>query len=124
MANIDEDELSKPFLSELDFSVLPGWYGINIPTLENSVFESGIISNSLSDLDFKTINQIAMIYNSLKEYKEITKSLANRFINVNSQTSFREIILMVQILTTDIKEMEKNMALSSQKVANYLENSF
>ena len=124
MANIDEDELSKPFLSELDFSVLPGWYGINIPTLENSVFESGIISNSLSDLDFKTINQIAMIYNSLKEYKEITKSLANRFINVNSQTSFREIILMVQILTTDIKEMEKNMALSSQKVATYLENSF
>ena len=82
-----------------------------------------MVKIEISGLDFKTINRIAVVYNSQKEYKEITKSLINRFINVNGQTTFREVILMVQILVTDIREMELNMANYSSEVVTYLEKS-
>lgn len=115
-----EEELLKPFFKNKGFSFIPGWTGINIPTLESSVFESGLISNLLQGLDFKTINNISRMYNFQKEYKEITKPIVTRLFNVDIETKTTEVITIAQILASDIKGFEETLIKGNTQLIEHL----
>lgn len=57
------------------FTIIPGWRGAQILSLENSVYQSGIISSVLADLDFETTHTIAQVYNHQEEYKLLVRML-------------------------------------------------
>ena len=110
------EQLDKPFFDNYGFQIIPGWTGVNIPTLETSVFETGIISNLISGMDFETVNRISKIYNYQKQYKEVLRPFTERIINVNNQSTTREMLTALLFLGSDVKEMEKSMSNNMEKM--------
>lgn len=72
---LDDEILQSPFWKVGHFTLLPGWEGLKIPTLESAVQHSGIMTNALSGLDFSTINAISRSYNHQEEYKLYAQKL-------------------------------------------------
>lgn len=67
--SLEKEILEAQFWSVGHWKHLPGWEGVKISTLENSVYHTGIMTNALSGLDFKIINSIARSYNHQEDYK-------------------------------------------------------
>lgn len=86
--SLSQEILNKGFWSAGGFKMLTNWKGVQVPMLESSVYQTGILGNTLSGLDFKTVNTIAQIYNFQEEYKPLSQKLfADRIINVKSETT-------------------------------------
>ena len=66
---LDQKTMEANFWSVGHWTLLPDWEGLKMPTLENSVYQSAVMTNALSGLDFKVINTIARSYNYQEDYK-------------------------------------------------------
>lgn len=66
---LDQNILQANFWSVGHWNLLPEWKGIHVPTLESSVYQSGVMGNTLSGLDFQLINSIARVYNQQEDYQ-------------------------------------------------------
>ncbi len=66
---LDPKTRSTRFWTMGGFNLIPGWRGVQNPALENSVYQAGVISSALSELDFKTLNAVAQVYSFQEEYK-------------------------------------------------------
>ena len=69
LKELSQDTLKKGFIEAGRWNLIPGWKGIENPILESAVYESGIIRNTFSDLDFTLISRVAQVYNFQKEYR-------------------------------------------------------
>ena len=69
LKELSQDILEKGFFEAGQWNLIPGWRGIENPILESAVYESGIIRNTFSDLDFTLISRVAQVYNFQKEYR-------------------------------------------------------
>lgn len=117
--NLDPKISDAKFWSVGHWKHLPGWEGVKIPTLENSVYQSGIMTNALSGLDFKLINSIARSYNHQEEYKRWTeRNILDKLDNMPSDiTTFdalyliepwNDVIAMEQILVEQYEQTLKS----------------
>lgn len=106
---LTKDQLVNPMFAQNGFDMIPGWKGTKIPALENSIYEAGMISNVMSGMDFKTINNISKIYNFQKSYKELTDPILKKLYDVDHETSLMDVIMPLSILSSDIKTVEKKI---------------
>ncbi len=106
---LGKDTLQAPFWSKGGFQLIPGWKGVVIPTLENSVYQSGLISNTLRGLEFDDIHAIAQIYNNQEEYKLWTRTLIfDRITTIDGKTTTWEALSLLNAWS-DIVTLEKSM---------------
>ena len=82
---------------------------MKIPTLENSVYQSGTMTNALSGLDFKVINSIARSYNYQEEYKLWTeRKILNKLDEIPSDATTFEALFMIESWH-DVIAIEQNL---------------
>lgn len=67
--NLDPEILTAKFWSVGHWTLIPNWEGLKTPTLESSVYQTGIMTNALYGMDFKDISSIASIYNKQDDYR-------------------------------------------------------
>lgn len=80
------------------WKLLPGWEGLKIPTLENSVHQSGIMTNALSDLEFQVINTIARSYNLQEDYKVWAQKLIfDNLTQLDNETNTVEVLNKLEV---------------------------
>lgn len=107
MNDITKEQLDQSFFQNGGFMGIPKWTGIGIPPVDDSIYQSGIISNSINGIDFNTIASINKMYAFLNEYKDITKPMINRIINSTPQTTTHEVFMCIEFFTTDVRSIEK-----------------
>ncbi len=91
------DTLRARFWAVGGFQLIEGWQGVTIPSLEKSVYESGLITNTLSGLDFKTINAIAQVYSSQEEYKELARLfITDKIIGMDEEITTQQMLNTMQ----------------------------
>lgn len=94
---LDTAILEAHFWSVGHWKHLPGWEGVKIPTLESSVYQSGIMTNALSGLDFKVMNSIAKSYNYQDEYKGWTERyILDKLDKMPSDVTTFEALYMIE----------------------------
>lgn len=94
---LDPNILESQFWSVGHWNLLPGWEGLRIPTLENSVQQTGITTNALSGLDFKIINTIARTYNYQEDYKVYSKRLIfDNLTQLSSEAKTAEVLAKLE----------------------------
>jgi hypothetical protein len=87
--SLSQETLNKGFWSAGGWQLLDNWQGVEVPTLENSVYQTGIISNTLLGLDFKTINTIAQVYRYQDEYKPLAQKLfTDKIVNLKDESTY------------------------------------
>jgi hypothetical protein len=89
---LNKEVLTNGFWASGGWKLTPGWLGPQIPMLESSVYQTGIIVNTLSGLDFKTINTIAHVYTQQDEYKPLTEKLFADKVLVASSESTEKVL--------------------------------
>ncbi|WP_378410968.1 hypothetical protein [Rhodocytophaga aerolata] len=86
--SLNQETLNKGFWAAGGWGLLQNWQGVQVPTLESSVYQTGIIGNTLSGLDFKTINTIAQVYNYQADYKPLSEKLfTDKIVNLEGDES-------------------------------------
>lgn len=73
--DLDREVLESEFWNAGHFKLIPGWQGLNIPRLENSVHTSGIMINAMAGMEFRNINSISRTYNHQEDYKRYAQRL-------------------------------------------------
>jgi len=95
---LDEEILASPFWKVGHWNLLPGWEGLKIPSLENAVQQSGIMTNALSGLDFTTINAISRSYNHQDEYKFYAQKLIfDKLTQLDNRATTREVFSNLEV---------------------------
>lgn len=106
---LSQDTLKARFWSVGGFQLLKHWQGVYIPPLEKSVYESGLISNTLSGLDFPTIHAIAQVYTYQDEYKEWTRMLiTDKIVPMSQDVTTQQVLANLQPWA-DIMHTEKEL---------------
>ena len=121
LENTNPEILNKSLLGEGGFKLIPGWYGVVIPGLESSIYQSGLISNAFSKMDFETITKISKAYSFQEEYKELTQPVIERLINTNPETTIMQAFSILTFITSDIKGLEAEMVRGYEEMIEFLE---
>ena len=119
---LDPKILEAGFWSVGHWKHLPGWEGVKVPTLENSVYQSGVMTNALSGLDFKIINSIARSYNYQDEYKQwAERKIIEKLDNMPSDITTFEALSMIEPWY-DIISLEQNLIRQYEQTLEILKN--
>lgn len=106
---LSKNKLGANFWSSGGFQQIKGWQGVFLPPLENSVYQSGLISNTLSELDFETINAIAQVYSNQEEYKLWGRTLIiDKLISMNDEVTTQAVLSNLQFWN-DVIVSEKEL---------------
>ncbi len=90
---LHKDTLQAHFWSVGGFRLLREWRGTAITPLENAVYQSGLISNALSGLDFSTINAIAQVYTQHEAYEDwMRRLIADKFVAREDNVTTRQVL--------------------------------
>ncbi|KEO75216.1 hypothetical protein EL17_06025 [Anditalea andensis] len=116
-SELDDQLLEAPFWKVGHWKLINGWEGLKIPTLENAVQQSGIMTNALSGLDFTTIHLIARSYNHQEEYKIYAQKLIfDNLTQIDNATKTIEVINklevwqdMINLANAQIQEYDKTL---------------
>lgn len=121
--NSSREKLDSSFFGIGGFFAIPGWRGVALPPLERSVFESGIIGNLMSGMDFPTLNKISKTYNLQKEYKDITQTITNKIIAATINQTTESMLNDMLLLKYDIPSIEKMLINDMGELIGYLEEN-
>jgi hypothetical protein len=72
---LDQKTLETTFWTTGHWNLIPGWEGLKIPSLENAVHQSGIMTNSFSEMEFPIIHTISRSYNHQENYEMLAQRL-------------------------------------------------
>ncbi|MEM7575341.1 MAG: hypothetical protein AAF433_20710 [Bacteroidota bacterium] len=118
-----EDDMNLSVLGSGSFgSFIEGWRGIMIPSLERSIYDTGILANALVGLDFATINRISKVYNLQESYRTFAAPILERLLNMDLNTTRKEALLILSFITTDLNQMEFSLIQSYEQLMEYLKN--
>lgn len=120
---LEPNVLTAGFWSAGGWNIVPGWEGLKIPTLENSVHQSGIMTNALSGLDFKLINTIARSYNHQEEYKVYAQKLIlDNLTQLEGQVKTIEVLNKLGVWH-DVMNMEQDLLKQYDQTLEELKNT-
>ena len=108
--NSTKEALQISFFNNGGFQDLPEWSGINIPTMQDAVYTTGVNSGLLNGQDFNTASAIGRAYNMQGAFKDLTQPITVKAVNMNDQTSRREVFFLLSLIGNDVAGSEKVIA--------------
>ena len=114
---LDEKFSDRPFKERL-----PNWKGIGGDRLDTSVFESAKYGNLLSGIDQELLQQISKTYNRQTVVNDFRSSLMERFFSIDSETRYRDVIRMMNILRQELTMLESFLLQEYSKTLEAIES--
>ena len=121
-ANLEEKELLQTIRKIGGPMAIPGWAGINMPLLQNSVYESAVISGSFSGLEISLLQSFAKNQEMLKIYGQFIELLLDRLSNLRGDDTYLVLLEQVMIIGYDILQMEMGMVEMFGETIELIEN--
>jgi hypothetical protein len=117
----DQKQLAQLFLDGRGFNQIPGWHGLGVSILENSVYESARISDVFSGMELPMLTGLSRIYREIDGYNQVGRKLQDRLFDINSQTKFIDVLLTIEIVRGDILGYEKYIKTQLETFAGQME---
>lgn len=96
--DLEMEVLESDFWNAGHFKLIPGWQGLNIPRLENSVHISGIMINAMAGMEFRNINFISRTYNHQEDYKRYAQRLIfDNLTQLESEVKTGEVLNKLEV---------------------------
>ncbi len=102
---------------------IKGWNGVRLANIESTVFEGVKISGIIQEYDIELIQIISKIYKRQEVYSEFGNSLLDRMLSLNSSTKVVDVFGTIQIMTTDLLSLEKQLLKELEKVQKEIKTS-
>ncbi|MEM7513840.1 MAG: hypothetical protein AAF388_23130 [Bacteroidota bacterium] len=111
MSSMKEGDGMKPYFfnDEFKFQKIEGWKGINVINLEDLAFEGAKINGITQHMGVERLAIISGVYKYQKVTDELSKSVVQQLMNMDSDTKTIDAMIMLQKLTTDVLENEKGL---------------
>ncbi|MEM1218475.1 MAG: hypothetical protein AAGH79_06165, partial [Bacteroidota bacterium] len=108
-SHLPEEILLRPIREIGGPMAIPGWVGINMPLLQNSVYESAVISGSFSGLEFTLLQSFSKNQEMLKIYGKFIELILDRLSNLRGDDTYLVLMEQITVIGYDIVQMEENM---------------
>ncbi len=111
MSSMKDGDAVKPYFfnDEFKFQKIEGWKGINVINLEDLAFEGAKINGITQHMGVERLAIISGVYKYQKVTHELSNSVVQQLMNMNSDTKTIDAMIMLQKLTTDVLENEKGL---------------
>ena len=109
--NLSEEELFSNFTQAKEFhhKKIEGWNGFQFARLQKTAFESVKISGIMKEFDIELIQKISSVYSLQETYLDFGSSVLNKAISTNSETKVIDFIGVIQLMTSDLLGLEKEL---------------
>ncbi|MEM8899888.1 MAG: hypothetical protein AAGC85_17370, partial [Bacteroidota bacterium] len=111
MSSMKDGDAMKPYFfnEAFKFQKIEGWKGINVIRLEDLAFEGAKINGITQHMDVERLSIISGVYKGQKVTHELSNSVLQQLMNMDSDTKTIDAMIMLQKLTTDVLENEKGL---------------
>ena len=114
--SLTEKELYADFTrSEFKHFEIKGWRGIQFARLQKTAYESAKTVGLIKEFDIELIQKLSDIYNFQEIYIDFGTSILNRAIGINSSMKTMDLIGTIELMTTDLLGLEKELLLKLEK---------
>ncbi len=101
-------------------SKIPVWNGTGIQPLSFAVYETGISSGILTNLDLDLLIRVNKMHLIEKEYMKVSENLTQKLLSITPETKMQDIFFLLGILGNDMYWFEKSLLNSYQSVDSLL----
>ncbi len=116
----DKDMYSSFVESEFKHNEIDGWTGFHFSRLQKTAFESAKTSGIIKDYDIELIQKLSNIYNFQDTYIGFGESILNKAIETNSSTKVVDFIGIIELMTSDLLSVEKQLSKELEKTITEL----
>ncbi|WP_369049379.1 hypothetical protein [Tenacibaculum sp. UWU-22] len=109
--NFPSEKLSMNILEKGAFHPMKikGWKGLEIPKLSETAFNNLKLSGIIENYSFESLEEISKVYNQQKYLTELSSSLIEKTVNFNSNTKVSDMMMVLDLLTSDYLQLEKEL---------------
>ena len=89
---------------------IKGWEGFLYARIQYTAFEGAKLSGIMQEMDLELIQEISYIYTFQKAYSDFGTSILNKAFETNSSTKVIDFLDIIQIMTSDLLNLEKGLS--------------
>ncbi len=121
--NLSKAELSKPLMEIGGFSMVKQWKGLGLAPGENSVFQSGNYGGIFENIPIELLTKISKLKFYQDEYHRFSQSIGDKLLNINAETKLIDFAILIEILGSDMKNLEIGMVKAYQEVIDLMKTT-
>jgi hypothetical protein len=106
----EEDKFSNfATTNKFNHNNIKGWNGFRFARLQKTAFDGAKISGIMKEFDIELIQKISSIYTLQDTYVAFGTSILTKAIDTNSSTKIIDFIGLIQLMTSDLLFLEKQV---------------
>ncbi|GAA4279158.1 hypothetical protein [Aquimarina mytili] len=122
--NLSDKDLYSTFIgSDFKHAEIDGWTGFRFSRLQKTAFESAKTSGIIKEFDIELIQKLSNIYYYQDTYVGFGESILNKAIETNSSTKVVDFIGIIELMTSDLLGVEKNLSKELEKTITELKTT-
>ncbi|QAA81434.1 hypothetical protein EI546_06680 [Aequorivita sp. H23M31] len=101
---------------------VPHWTGLGMASMDNIAFESAKISGIFQEMDIEEVQAISRAYSYFDSYTKFSENLMEKLLAIDSNSKVADIIVIFEVLGSDIIITEQRVKEEIDKINSQLEN--
>lgn len=118
---LSSDELQQTMSASGGLAAIPSWKGMKMPIMDNSVYQSALVSGGFTGLDFNILRQIAQTQSMYTIYNKFFDILLERLSSLNGQTTKAELFDRLAIIGHDIVDIEASLVRTQEQTVQKIQ---
>ncbi|WP_422361620.1 DUF6090 family protein [Reichenbachiella sp.] len=121
ISNSSKEELKTAFIWDGAWGKIPKWQGLKLFPLRTPTYESAKFSEVLAGMDSELLESITGYYESVNSYNTLCNGISEKILDINSQTEYVDVLLLVMIIKGDVLGTEKGIKASTDSLIQKIE---
>lgn len=117
LKNQTPDEQKKTLIEFGGLQVFPNWAGVQMAALDNSIYESGVVSGALDNVPIDLLIKINRIQSFQSEYIRFSRLLSEKLMSFGAETKTIEFIIFISILGSDTLILDKELVKAYEQMS-------
>jgi hypothetical protein len=105
----NDNKIATNFMAFGGTQKIPNWRGMGFAGIDNSIYQSGLISGRLNNIPFDLLSKIAKIQAIQHEYTKFNQQLFEKMVAFNSETKTVEMLMITSVLGGEIYQIEREL---------------
>lgn len=123
--SLNEEIVMSPIFGNQHFGLmkLPSWEGIKPALINDTAYESAKLNGVFQNMDIRELKQISEIYKQLLAYKELSKSVNQKILDIDAHSIVADLLFILEITSNDLNHMEEDLSTQITSVIEGLQHS-